>query len=650
MVAFSDFVYPNPSIDVVHAQENYRWIEECIELSRNDMFDDFARATLERSYLINGENPQFMWMRVAIGIHGDDEQRIRQTYDMMSQGYLTHATPTLYHAGTMVPQMSSCFLLAMKDDSIDGIYQTLRDCALISKTAGGIGMHCSNVRGKSAKIAGTNGKSNGLVPMLRVFNDTARYVDQGGGKRKGSFAIYLEPWHWDVLDFLDLRKNTGQEEDRARDLFLALWVPDLFMERVRDSGMWTLFCPKDTPDLVDLVGDDFRRKFEMYEDMINIRKTEIPARTLWNAILASQTETGTPYIMFKDACNKKSNQQHLGTIKSSNLCTEIVEYSDSGNTAVCNLGSIALPKFVNPDDKIFDFDHLRQVTRVLTRNLDRVIDRNYYPTPEAAHSNLKTRPIGIGVQGLADVFAIMEIPYDSAKALAMSECIAEHIYYAAIQESVQLAREFGPYPAFEGSPMSKGIFQFNMWNHQPKSDLDWKALAESVAHNGMRNSQLTAQMPTASTAQILGNAEAVDPYQSNIFTRRVLAGNFIVMNKRLKKKLVELDLWDEYTEEFITKHRGSIQEHPRIPDDIKAVYKTVWEIKQKWVVDHMLARAPFIDQAQSMSLNFAEIDDNKLTSAIFYAWKKGSKNGVYYVRTLPKTNAVAFTACTSCSA
>lgn len=658
---FSQIQYPNPSelFKVVH-QTFGRELEEIIEYGRNDDIDTFAMETLRRSYLIGDETPQDMWMRVSVGIHGSKLDKVAETYNYMSQGYFTHATPTLFNAGTNLQQMSSCFLLAMKGDSIDDIFETVKDCALISKTAGGIGLHIHNIRAKGAPIKKTNGVSNGLVPMLRVFNNTARYVDQGGGRRKGSFAIYLEPWHLDVEDFLELRKNHGVEELRARDLFLALWVPDMFMKRVEQRGKWTLFCPLDTPDLPELVGEEFESAYVAYEARDDIRKKEIGAFELWDKILCSQAETGTPYIMFKDACNLKSNHQHMGTIKSSNLCCEVVQYSDSHNTAVCNLASIALSKFVSEDGNTYDFAALGEVTRVVTRNLNLIIDKNYYPTKEAQFANLNQRPIGIGVQGLADTFQLMMIPYDSEDALALNTEIFKCIYYHAMDESAEIAKEFGTsYETYDGSPLSNGVFQFDMWGVAPgetptNQSWDWEKLKEKVRMYGARNSLLTCVMPTASTAQILGNAESVEPYQSNIFSRRVISGNFIVTNKHLVRVLTKLGLWSDDMKEFIISSRGSVQQHPDIPDYVKSVFKTIWEIKQKWVVDHAIARGPYVDQAQSMSLFFADADPNKLSSAMFYAWRNGCKTGIYYTRTLPKANARAFTAkkieeCVACS-
>lgn len=658
---FSELQYPNPSELFHNVQKTFgSELDSFIDYSRNDTIDKFAMETLKRSYLIGKETPQDMWMRVSVGIHGAKLESVQETYEYMSQGYFTHATPTLFNAGTNLEQMSSCFLLAMKGDSIDDIFETVKDCALISKTAGGIGLHVHNIRAKGAKIKKTNGVSNGLVPMLRVFNNTARYVDQGGGRRKGSFAIYLEPWHLDVEDFLELRKNHGVEELRARDLFLALWVPDLFMKRVQDKGTWTLFCPYDTPDLPNLVGEEFEKAYIAYEARDDIRKKEISAFELWDKILCSQAETGTPYIMFKDACNLKSNHQHMGTIKSSNLCCEVVQYSDKHNTAVCNLASIALNKFVSEDGLTYDFAKLGEVTRVVTRNLNIIIDRNYYPTKEAEFANLSQRPIGIGVQGLADTFQKMMIPYDSADALNLNTEIFKCIYYHAMDESCELARKKGEaYRTYTGSPLHNGVFQFDMWGVAPSETstnftYDWPKLRAKVKKYGVRNSLLTCVMPTASTAQILGNAESVEPYQSNIFSRRVISGNFIVTNKNLVKVLSKLGLWSDDMKDFIVASRGSIQGHPDIPDYVKSVFKTIWEIKQKWIVDHAISRGPYVDQAQSMSLFFADADPNKLSSAMFYAWRNGCKTGIYYTRTLPKTNATAFTAkkveeCISCS-
>ena len=651
-------------------------IESWICYERDEGYDEFARRTLERSYLLKGndgtviERPQHMWMRVALGIHGRDLKAAHETYDLLSQGYATHATPTLFNAGTVLPQMSSCFLLAMKADSIDGIFDTLHDCARISKTAGGIGLHVHNVRAKGTPIHGTNGVSNGIVPMLRVFNDTARYVDQGGGRRKGSFAIYLEPWHMDIEGFLALRQNTGAEELRARDLFTALWVPDLFMERVDADADWTLFCPASTPDLPELVGDAFRSRYEAYEENADegVRKRTVSARALWTRILASQVETGTPYVMFKDTCNRKSNQRHLGTIKSSNLCCEVVQYSAADETAVCNLASVALPKFVRPTSSsqplrpTYDFEELAQVVRILTRNLNRCIDRNYYPTPEAERSNRRHRPIAIGVQGLADVFAAMSLPYETVEALELNRRIFETIYYAALDESCSLAERDGPYASFEGSPLSEGQFQFDLWgdhvqlsHEEGGSDegevseardlghCDWEGLRERIRVHGTRNSLVTAVMPTASTAQILGNSESVDPHLSNLFTRRTLSGTFLTENRYLVAALTEQGLWSETMREWLVAHRGSIQTHPDIDAHTKLVFKTVWEIKQRWLIDHAAARGPFVDQAQSRSLYFAEVNDTKLSSALFYAWRRGLKTGMYYCRTLPKTHANAVT-------
>ena len=558
----------------------------------------------------------------------------------MSQGYFTHATPTLFNSGTRRPQLSSCFLVSMDDDSIQGIYKTLSDVAQISKNAGGIGLHIHNVRGTGAYIKGTNGTSNGIIPMLKVFNETARYVDQGGGRRKGSFAIYLEPWHCDVEDFLNLRKNHGKEEMRARDLFLALWTPDLFMERVKENGDWTLFSPDEAPGLDDAYGDDFNKLYTKYESEGKGRKT-VKAQDLWYKIIEAQIETGTPYILYKDSANIKSNQKNLGTIKSSNLCTEIIEYSDSKETAVCNLASIALPKFIIPGKKPkYDLNALKDIAYTATINLNRVIDVNYYPTKETKTSNMKHRPIGIGVQGLADTFAILKIPFESDEANQLDRDIFEAIYYGAMCASVDLAEKEGAYQSFKGSPLSKGLFQFDLWNEKPGTKWDWEDLRERVKTHGARNSLLLAPMPTASTSQILGNNECFEPFTSNIYIRKTLSGEFPVVNKHLVKDLVKLGLWSESLRDKIIINNGSVQDINEIPDDLKAIYKTAWEMSQKIIIDHAAIRAPFICQSQSMNLFVQDANFAKLSSAHFYGWSKGLKTGSYYIRTKAATTAI----------
>lgn len=628
-------------------QANKDRLNSAIVYDRDFEYDYFGFKTLERSYLLRvhgkiAERPQHMIMRVAVGIHKTDIDAAIETYNLMSQGFFTHATPTLFNAGTPKPQLSSCFLLTMKDDSIEGIYDTLKQCACISKYAGGIGLSIHNIRATHSYIAGTNGSSNGIVPMLRVFSNTARYVDQGGGKRKGSFAIYLEPWHADIVDFLDLKKNHGKEEARARDLFYALWVPDLFMKRVRENGTWSLFCPNEAPGMHEVYGDEFEALYERYEKEGRARKT-MPAQQLWFAILESQIETGTPYMLYKDACNKKSNQKNLGTIKSSNLCTEIIEYTAPDEVAVCNLASIALPNFVDEETKTFDFDKLRRVTMVVTRNLNKVVDINFYPIKEARNSNMRHRPVGIGVQGLADAFIMMRFPFDSPEAAQLNRDIFETIYFGALTASCQVARELGTYETYAGSPASEGQLQFDLWGVTPSDRWDWAALKADIATHGLRNSLLVAPMPTASTAQILGNNEGIEPYTTNVYTRRVLAGEFVVVNKHMLKDLIALNLWTPEVRNQIIADRGSIQHVARIPDDIKALYKTVWEIKQKVILDMAAARGPFICQSQSLNLHMAEPSTSALTSAHFYAWKKGLKTGMYYLRTRPKAAAIQFT-------
>jgi ribonucleoside-diphosphate reductase alpha chain len=633
--------------DDVHTliQDNADLLDSAIIYDRDFSYDYFGFKTLERSYLLRlhglvVERPQHMLMRVAIGIHKSDLDSAIATYNDLSEGWYTHATPTLFNAGTPKPQMSSCFLLQLKDDSISGIYDTLKQCAQISQSAGGIGLSIHNLRAKGSYIKGTNGTSNGIVPMLRVFNDTARYVDQGGGKRKGSFAIYLEPWHADIHDFLELKKNHGKEEMRARDLFFALWIPDLFMKRVEQNGDWTLMCPNECPGLSDSWGEKFEALYEKYEAEGKGRKT-IKAQELWFAVLESQIETGTPYMLFKDAANRKSNQQNLGTIKSSNLCTEIIEYTSADEVAVCNLGSIALPKYV--DKGRFDHEKLFQVTYQLARNLNRVIDQNYYPIPEARRSNMRHRPIGIGVQGLADAFILMRYPFDSVEAKVLNREIFETIYYAAMTASKDLAKEEGPYETYEGSPVSKGIFQFDMWGVKPSDRWEWDVLREEVKKHGVRNSLLLAPMPTASTAQILGNNECFEPYTSNLYTRRVLSGEFIVVNKYLLRDLVKLGLWSEELKNKIIASNGSVANIPEIPQNLKELYKTAWEISQKTIVDMAADRGAFICQSQSLNVFMENANFGKLTSLHFHAWKSGLKTGMYYLRTKAATDAIKFT-------
>jgi ribonucleoside-diphosphate reductase alpha subunit len=631
-------------------------LNAAIDHDRDFEYDYFGFKTLEKSYLLkmNGvisERPQMMLMRVAVGIHGDDIDRAIETYEFLSQRYFTHATPTLFNAGTNLPQMSSCFLLTMKADSIDGIYDTLKNCAVISKYAGGIGLAIHNIRASQSYIRGTNGTSNGIVPMLRVFNNTARYVDQGGGKRKGSIAIYLEPWHADIFAFLDLRKNHGNEADRARDLFYALWIPDLFMERVKANGTWSLFCPNECPGLADVHGQAFVELYEKYEREGKARQT-IQAQQLWFAVLDSQVETGTPYMVYKDHANAKSNQQNLGTIRCSNLCTEIIEYTAPDETAVCNLASISLSKLVRPLSNtealpgaplIFDFEKLMEVSMILTRNLNRVIDRNYYPIQEARNSNMRHRPIGLGVQGLADAFAMLKLPFDSPEAAQLNKDIFETIYYGACNASCELAAEDGCYQSYSGSPASKGQLQFDLWGVTPSNRWDWASLKEDIAKHGMRNSLLVAPMPTASTAQILGNNESTEPFTSNIYNRRVLAGEFTIVNKHLLRDLTSLGIWNESVRNRIIAERGSVQNIEEIPQNLREVYKTVWEIPQRVILDLAADRAPFICQSQSLNVHIAEPNSKKLTSMHFYAWKKGLKTGMYYLRTRPKADAIQFT-------
>ncbi|MHA3789718.1 ribonucleoside-diphosphate reductase subunit alpha [Flavobacterium hauense] len=627
---------------------NAEVLDSTIIYNRDFNYDYFGFKTLERSYLlkINGqivERPQHMLMRVSVGIHLNDIASAIETYELMSKKFFTHATPTLFNAGTPKPQMSSCFLLSMKDDSIDGIYDTLRSTAKISQSAGGIGLSIHNVRATGSYIRGTNGTSNGIVPMLRVFNDTARYVDQGGGKRKGSFAVYIEPWHADIFDFLDLRKNHGKEEMRARDLFLAMWIPDLFMKRVQENSTWTLMCPNECPGLYDVHSDEFDTMYLKYEAEDKGRKT-IKARDLWEKILESQIETGLPYMLYKDAANRKSNQKNLGTIRSSNLCTEIMEYTSADEIAVCNLASISLPMFV--ENGKFNHEFLHQVTKRITRNLNKVIDRNYYPVQEAENSNMRHRPVGLGVQGLADAFILLRMPFTSDEAKALNQEIFETIYFAAVTASMELAKEEGPYSSFQGSPISQGEFQYNLWGLND-GDLsgrwDWASLRKEVMEHGVRNSLLMAPMPTASTSQILGNNEAFEPYTSNIYTRRVLSGEFIVVNKHLLEDLVNLGLWNENLKQEIMRANGSVQDIDIIPQDIKELYKTVWEMSMKDIIDMSRQRGYFVDQSQSLNLFMEGATFSKLTSMHFYAWQSGLKTGMYYLRTKSAVDAIKFT-------
>jgi ribonucleoside-diphosphate reductase alpha subunit len=627
-------------------KEHAAALDEAIIYDRDFSYDYFGFKTLERSYLmkIDGkviERPQHLLMRVAVGIHGQDIPAAIETYNLLSEKWFTHATPTLFNAGTPKPQLSSCFLLTMKDDSIDGIYDTLKQCAKISQSAGGIGLSIHNIRAKGSYIKGTGGTSNGIVPMLRNFDMTARYVDQGGGKRKGSFAIYLEPWHSDIFDFLDLKKNHGKEELRARDLFFALWIPDLFMKRVENNEMWSLFCPNECPGMADVWGEEFERLYEKYERENKFRK-QIKAQDLWFEILESQIETGTPYILYKDAANRKSNQKNLGTIKSSNLCTEIIEYTSPDEVAVCNLASIALPKFIA--DGKFDHQKLYEITKVATRNLNKVIDINYYPVAEARYSNMKHRPIGIGVQGLADAFIMLRMPFDSEEARRLNEDIFETIYYGAMEASMELSKIHGPYETFKGSPVSKGIFQFDMWNVTPKSGRwNWDQLKRDVKQFGVLNSLLLAPMPTASTSQILGNNECFEPYTSNVYTRRTLSGEFIIANKHLMKDLMSLGLWSENMRQKLIATNGSVQPIPEIPQNIKDIYKTVWEISQKSIIDMSADRGAYICQSQSLNIHLTNPNFGKLTSMHFYAWKKGLKTGMYYLRSTAAADAIKFT-------
>jgi ribonucleoside-diphosphate reductase alpha chain len=621
-------------------------LDSAIIHSRDYHYDYFGFKTLEKSYLLklNGkiaERPQHMLMRVSVGIHKDDIAAAIETYNLMSEKWFTHATPTLFNSGTPKPQMSSCFLLTMKDDSIAGIFDTLKQCAEISKSAGGIGLSIHNVRANGSYIKGTNGTSNGIIPMLKVFNDTARYVDQGGGKRKGAFAIYLEPWHADIQDFLDLKKNHGKEEMRARDLFYALWIPDLFMKRVMENADWSLFCPNEAPGLADCHGEEFEALYTKYEQEGRFRH-QINAQKLWFEICESQIETGTPYILYKDAANKKSNQQNLGTIKSSNLCTEIIEYTAPDEVAVCNLASIALNKFVTKEGG-YDFQKLYDVTYVITKNLNKIIDNNYYPVPEARKSNLRHRPIGIGVQGLADAFMMMKLPFESEEARLLNKNIFETIYFASVTASKDLAKVDGPYETFEGSPISKGVFQFDMWNVTPSDRWDWDTLRKEVIEHGVRNSLLLAPMPTASTSQILGNNECFEPYTSNLYARRVSAGEFAIVNKHLLKELIDRGLWNEDMKYKLMAENGSVQRIPEIPEDLKAIYKTAWEISQKTIIDMSADRGAYICQSQSLNIFMESANFKKLSSMHFYAWKAGLKTGTYYLRTKAARDAIKFT-------
>ncbi|NJB84425.1 ribonucleoside-diphosphate reductase alpha chain [Lewinella marina] len=628
-------------------RDNATTLDAAIIYDRDFEFDYFGYKTLERSYLMRRdgavvERPQHMLMRVAVGIHLDDIESAIQTYQLMSEKWFIHATPTLFNSGTPKPQMSSCFLLSMTDDSIEGIFETLRRCARISQSAGGIGLSIHNIRATGSYIKGTGGTSNGIVPMLKVFNDTARYVDQGGGKRKGAFAVYLEPWHADIFEFLELKKNHGKEEMRARDLFYALWVNDLFMQRVKEDGQWSLFDPNEAPGLFDAHSGEFEALYHQYEQEGRARKV-VKAQELWFAVLDSQIETGTPYILYKDAANRKSNQQNLGTIRSSNLCTEIMEYTSPDEVAVCNLASLALPKYVNEESKQYDLDKLVEVTRVVTRNLNKVIDRNYYPIEEARNSNMRHRPIGLGVQGLADAFIMLRMPFDSEEARQLNKDIFEAIYFAACTESIELAKRDGHYESYPGSPASKGELQFDLWGVTPSDRWDWAGLKEDLAKYGMRNSLLVAPMPTASTSQILGNNECFEPYSSNMYTRRTLSGEFVVVNKHLLHDLIGLGLWNNGMRNRLMQSNGSIQDFEDIPQYLRDLYKTVWEISQKVVIDMAADRGAFVCQSQSMNLFVENVNFGKLSSMHFYAWQKGLKTGMYYLRTKAARDAIKFT-------
>ncbi|PVU98956.1 hypothetical protein BB559_001126 [Furculomyces boomerangus] len=645
--------------------ENADRLDSAIVDDRDFGYNYFGFKTLERSYLLKidgktAERPQYLIMRVSIGIHGSDIDSAIETYNLMSQRLFTHASPTLFNSGTTRPQLSSCFLIAMQDDSIEGIYDTLKQCAMISKSAGGIGLNIHNIRATGSYIAGTNGTSNGIVPMLRVYNNTARYVDQGGNKRPGAFAIYLEPWHSDIFEFLNLRKNHGKEESRARDLFFGLWIPDLFMQRVLENGDWSLFCPHEAPGLHEVWGKEFEELYIKYENTPGLPRRKITAQQLWYAILDSQIETGTPYMLYKDACNGKSNQQNLGTIKSSNLCTEIIEYTSKDEVAVCNLASIAVPAFVlenkcgkQPgvatgelgvfDKSSFDFKRLHDITKTVTKNLDKIIDVNYYPIKEAENSNMRNRPMGIGIQGLADAFLMLRLPFESEGARQFNKLIFETIYHAALEASCELAQKLGTYPTYKGSPVSKGILQPDMWNVVPSDLWDWDSLRKDIAEHGVRNSLLLAPMPTASTSQILGYNECFEPYTSNIYTRRVLAGEFQVVNPWLLQDLVARGLWSDDMRQEIIAHNGSIQYINEIPSDLKELYKTVYEIKQKVIIDMSADRGAFIDQSQSLNIHMDNPNYQKMTSMHFYGWKKGLKTGMYYLRTKPAADAIKFT-------
>lgn len=628
-------------------EDNAAALDAAIIYDRDYSFDYFGFKTLERSYLLrmNGkvvERPQHLLMRASIGIHGEDIDSAIETYNLMSEKWFIHATPTLFNAATPKPQLSSCFLLSMTDDSISGIFETLSRCAKISQSAGGIGLSIHNIRAQGSYIKGTGGTSNGIIPMLRVYNDTARYVDQGGGKRKGAFAVYLEPWHADIFEFLDLKKNHGKEEMRARDLFYAMWISDLFMERVESDGDWSLFCPNEAPGLYDTYGDEFKALYTKYEDQGIARKT-VKARDLWGAIMESQIETGTPYILYKDAANEKSNQKNLGTIRSSNLCTEIMEYTSADEVAVCNLASISLGKFVDTEKKTYDFQRLYDVTRIVTRNLNKVIDVNYYPVEEARNSNMRHRPIGIGVQGLADAFIGMRMPFDSPEAIQLNKDIFETIYFAALTESNAIAEKDGAYKTFKGSPASKGELQFDMWGVKPSDRWDWAGLKKKIKAKGIRNSLLLAPMPTASTSQILGNNECFEPYTSNIYSRRTLSGEYVVVNKHLLKDLIEMGLWNNEMKQRLMAANGSIQNIDNIPQNIKELYKTVWEIKQKVIIDMAADRGAFICQSQSLNLFVENPNLAKLSSMHFYGWKKGLKTGMYYLRSKAAVDPIKFT-------
>ncbi|KAK5782364.1 ribonucleotide-diphosphate reductase subunit RNR1 PWA37_005368 [Arxiozyma heterogenica] len=625
-------------------------INSAIVYDRDYQYNYFGFKTLERSYLLrlNGkvaERPQHLIMRVALGIHGEDIEAALETYNLMSLRYFTHASPTLFNAGTPKSQMSSCFLVAMKDDSIEGIYDTLKECALISKTAGGIGLHISNIRSTGSYIAGTNGTSNGLIPMVRVFNNTARYVDQGGNKRPGAFALYLEPWHADIFDFIDIRKNHGKEEIRARDLFPALWIPDLFMKRVEENGPWTLFSPSAAPGLEDVYGEEFEKLYERYER--EGRGKTIKAQKLWYSILEAQTETGTPFVVYKDSCNRKSNQKNLGTIKSSNLCCEIVEYSDPNETAVCNLASIALPAFIETSEdgktSTYNFQKLHDIAKVVTRNLNKVIDRNYYPVPEARRSNMRHRPIALGVQGLADTFMLLRLPFDSDAAKELNKQIFETLYHASLEASCELAQKEGPYETFSTSPIAQGILQMDMWGAKPYGMWDWDTLRKDIKKHGVRNSLTMAPMPTASTSQILGYNECFEPVTSNMYQRRVLSGEFQIVNPYLLRDLVDLGIWDESMKQHLITANGSIQDLPSIPQDLKDLYKTVWEISQRHIIDMAADRSIYIDQSHSLNLFLRAPTMGKITSMHFYGWKKGLKTGMYYLRTQAASAAIQFT-------